>query len=65
MTAEEFLRDINLIQLNDQLSWVEKNKRILELIKNRDQGLESSYQARSKSFSSKSSGLNEIVLCLN
>jgi|GEM_PF-6415854 len=33
----EFLQHINLVRLDDRLSWVEQNNAILKLIKERDQ----------------------------
>ena len=40
MTAEELLQQINLIRLNDNLSWIEQNNAIMELIKKRDRIVE-------------------------
>ena len=34
--AVEFLQQINLIRLNNRLSWVEQNSAILKLIRQRD-----------------------------
>ena len=62
-SSEEFLRDINMIYLNDKLSWVERNNRILKLIQERD----SKINVNRNSITNADSTLLEdsLKICLN